>query len=65
MGNGTEIRVMKDKWIPNYTTNRVLHPPKEEDWEWRVCELIDWPTKTWDCQLIDSRFHREDAKAIK
>ena len=62
MGNGTEIRVMKDKWIPNYTTNRVLHPPKEEEWEWRVCELIDWPTKTW---AIDSRFHREDAKAIK
>lgn len=65
VGNGTEIRVMKDKWILNYTTNRVLHPPEEEEWEWRVCELIDWLTKTWDCQLIDRIFHREDAEAIK
>ena len=56
---------MKDKWIPNYTTNKVHHPPEEEEWEWRVCEPIDWSTKTWDCQLIDRIFHRKDAEAIK
>lgn len=37
----------------------------EEEWEWRVCELIDWSDKTWDCHLIDQLFHRDDAEAIK
>ena len=33
VGNGSEIRVLKDKWLPNHTTNRVLHPPMVEEWE--------------------------------
>ena len=41
VGDGSGIRVLKDKWIPNHPTNRVLHPPEEEEWEWRVSELID------------------------
>lgn len=64
VGDGSEIRVMKDKWIPNHSTNMVLHPPAEEEWEWRVCKRIDWLDKTWDCQLIDLMFHRVDVEAI-
>ena len=41
VGDGSKIRVLKDKWIPNYPTNKVLHPPMEEEWEWQVSELID------------------------
>lgn len=33
VGNGSTIRVLKDKWILNHPTNRVLHPPLEEEWE--------------------------------
>ena len=33
VGDGSEIRVLKDKWIPNYPTNKVLYPPVEEEWE--------------------------------
>ena len=64
VGNGSAIRVLKDKWIPNHPTNRVLHPPLEEEWEWRVNELIDWTCKAWGRQLIARSFHREDAEAI-
>ena len=41
-GRWSKIRVMKDKWILNHSTNMVLHPPAEEEWEWHVCKLIDW-----------------------
>lgn len=41
VGNGSAIRVTKDKWIPNHPTNKVIHPPREDEWEWRVVELID------------------------
>ena len=64
MGDGSEIWVLKDKWILNYPTNRVLHPPMEEEWELWVSELIDWSAKLWDRQLLDLRFHREDVEAI-
>ena len=36
----------------------------EEEWEWRVSELIDWSTKLWDRQLLELKFHHDDAEAI-
>ena len=30
VGNGEDIRVRKEKWIPNYPSNKVLHPVAEE-----------------------------------
>ena len=64
VGDGAAIKVMVDKWIPNQVTNRVLHPPVEEEWEWRVSDLIDWRTNTWDCAMIEANFHSSDAEAI-
>ena len=64
MGDGSSIRVTKDKWILNHPTNMVLHPPIEEEWEWRVADLIDWRFKSWDREVIESKFHTEDAEAI-
>ena len=64
VGDGSEIQVLKDKWILSYPTNKVLHQPVDEEWEWWVLELIDWSAKIWDRQLLDLKFHREDADAI-
>ena len=64
MGNGSSIRVTKDKWILNHPTNMVIHPPLEEEWEWRVSDIIDWRIKDWDRELIEAKFHRDDADAI-
>ena len=64
VGDGSGIRVLKDKWIPNHPTNRVLHPLGDEEREWRVSELIDWSLKVWDRDLIKRRFHHDDADTI-
>ena len=44
VGDGSSIRVLHDKWIPNHPTNQVLHPPLGAEEDWRVCELVDWET---------------------
>ena len=56
--------MVKDRWIPNYPTNKVLHPPLDEEWEWGVANLIDWSTHDWNRELIFANFHRDDMEAI-
>ena len=64
VGDGSNIRVIQDRWIPNYPTNKVLHMPLEVDGEWRVSELIDWTVLDWDRGVLAANFHREDMEAI-
>ena len=61
---GRSIRVMQDKWIPNYHTNQVLHRTLDAEEDWSVCELLDGDGHGWDRGLVGVKFHREDAKAI-
>ena len=35
------IRILKDTWIPNHPTNKVLHAPLNIDEEMMVSELLD------------------------
>ena len=64
VGDGTSIRVTQDRWIPHYPTNKILHLPMKEEWEWRVTELIDCTTHEWDQGVLDAKFHRNDVEAI-
>ena len=64
VGDGSNIQVTQDRWIPNYPTNKVLHPPLEEDGDWHVSELIDWTMLDWDYGVLAAKFHREDVEAI-
>ena len=66
VGNGSSIRVMEDKWIPNHPTIKVLHSVEmaKKDHEWRVADLIGPDLKWWIHTLISSKFHKEDAEAI-
>ena len=64
VGDGSSIRVLHDKWIPNHPTNQILHPPLGAEEDWKVCELVDWETHGWDRGVIGRKFHREDADAI-
>ncbi|KAL0006060.1 hypothetical protein SO802_013621 [Lithocarpus litseifolius] len=64
VGNGSSISVMGDKWIPNYPTNKVLHPIHELVDEMAVSELIDPELHVWRGELIMNLFHRDDATAI-
>ena len=47
VGNGESIKVLVDKWIPNYPSNRVLHPVHEAKEDWRVSDLIDSDLHGW------------------
>ena len=64
MGNGASIHVLKDCWLPNQPIKGVLFRLKEEIWEWRVSDLIDWQNHQWDKDQIRALFHQYDADAI-
>ena len=64
VGDGTNIRVSTDKWIPNYPTNGILHPPNLEESGWFVSDLINQEQRVWCSDIIRANFHKEDADAI-
>ena len=36
----------------------------EEEWEWRVSDLIDWRTNCWDLKIVENKFQRANVDAI-
>ena len=64
VGNGNSIRALKDAWIPNYPTNKVLHPAPVIDEDCMVANLIDPDTGWWDREFVMQHFNQEDGKAI-
>ena len=64
VGSVESIKVLLDKWIPNYPTNKVLHPVHKGEEDWRVSDLIDSELHEWRRDVIMERFNREDAEAI-
>ncbi|XP_075633713.1 uncharacterized protein LOC142606215 [Castanea sativa] len=64
VGNGESIKVFVDKWIPNYPSNRLLHPVHEGEEDWRVSDLIDLDLHGWRRDAIMATFNREDAEVI-
>ena len=57
VGNCASINVLKDCWLPNQPTKKVLFQPEEEIWEWRVSDLIDWQSHQWDRERIHALFN--------
>lgn len=64
VGDGSSIRVTKDRWILNRPTDMIIHPQLEEEWEWHVANLIDWRIKAWDHDFIESTCHKNDANPL-
>ena len=62
--NGASIWVLKDCWLPNQPTKKILFQLEKEIWEWRVSNLIAWPNHQWDKERINAMFHPFDADAI-
>ena len=62
--DGSEVRVLTDKWISNHPTNVVIHPLNEEEREWYVSDLINQDLKLWRSDLIAAKFHKDDVDAI-
>ena len=63
VGNGENIRVWEDPWIPRGSTRRISSP-KGRNLIGRVSELINPITNQWDADLIKQTFWPEDANII-
>ena len=64
VGNGVSINALKDKWIPNFPTNKVLNLIQENWGDLMVCELINPELNIWRYEDIRTIFHRDEADAI-
>ena len=64
VGNGLSINVLKDKWIPNYPTNKILHPVHGDVTDMLVADMINLNLHIWRSEEVMATFHREEAEAI-
>ena len=64
VGNGLSINVLKDRWIPNYPTNRILHLVHEDVEGMMVADLINSELHIRRIEEVMANFHREEAEAI-
>ena len=65
IGDGSEVRVLTDKWILNHLTNVVIHSPNKEEREWNVSDLINQDLKVWRRDLIVAKFHKPELIPLK
>ena len=63
MGNGSNIRIWQDPWVPHGTTRRPSTNQGDCTLE-RVSELIDEVTCSWNQDLITQIFHSDDVPLI-
>ena len=63
VGNGEQIRIWEDPWIPRGRTRRPITPGGVVLLT-KVSELIDPITGSWDVQLLNDGFWEEDVGDI-
>jgi hypothetical protein len=64
VGNGRNIKIWGDKWLPSPTTHTIQSPIRNLDGEAKVCELIDQDLNWWNIPLIKEVFRKEEAEMI-
>jgi hypothetical protein len=64
IGNGSKVRIWKDKWIPRHLTYMVQSTPTMLSLNAIVDELIDGDTKWWKSRLLDMLFTQEEVNLI-
>ena len=65
VGNGRNIMVFADQWLPNEGSGKVSSPPGTHDPELRVASLIDHDLHCWKTDLVDAIFSPAKARVIK
>ena len=64
-GNGENIRVWGDKWLPTTSTYKVASLRQFLNSDTRVSELINLDTASWKSEIIDALFLPFEADIIK
>ncbi len=65
IGNGSQIKIWEDQWLPKRSTFKVISPKPQKTPYNFICDLIDENTKTWKRDLIDNPFLPKEASIIK
>ena len=65
VGNGSEIGIYQDNWLPDPHLNRVLSSPEFLGMDARVSVLMDGVNRSWLYEVIDNLFLPHEAKMIK
>lgn len=65
MGNGSDIRIWGDKWLPSPSTFKVVSPRQFLHQDTRVSKLIDYATASWKFSILDVLFLLHEAEMIK
>jgi hypothetical protein len=64
IGNGDNIFVWHDQWLPRPTSYKIFSPGKILEQNARVSVLIDQNTRTWNVGLISEVFLEDEAELI-
>ena len=64
LGNGRQIWVWEDNWVPSYSTHKVISHKGMLPLDSRVCNFIDVWNMCWDWNLLNRTFLPLEAKAI-
>ena len=54
MGNGKDISIWSDAWLPSISTPKVSHPMEIEFPEVKVNSPINAYTRNWDVDLLQA-----------
>ena len=64
IGDGRQVRIRGDKWLPDKCACRVLSPQKNLPINARVCALIDEDSRCWDEDCVCAEFSPQEAQTI-
>jgi hypothetical protein len=64
VGNGENIKIWGDRWLPSPTTYGIQSPVHILESEARVCDLIDQDLQWWNIPLIRAVFMEEEVEKI-
>ncbi|OMO96879.1 hypothetical protein COLO4_15019 [Corchorus olitorius] len=65
VGNGRDILIWHDAWIPDLPRFRVSSAPPQADRPMIVKDLIDFERRCWKENVVRALFNQNEAKAIK
>jgi hypothetical protein len=64
IGNGQQVRIWGDQWLPKPSTFSVHSPRMHLPADSKVCDLIDRDTKRWNTSIIENNFLEEERETI-
>ncbi|XP_050240921.1 uncharacterized protein LOC126689786 [Quercus robur] len=65
VGNGSNIHIWGDKWLPTSSTYKIASPRQFLHQDTRVSELIDQDSARWKVNVLDALFFPYEADVIK